>query len=356
MGSHGDGREMTGQLVKSRSGPRKVIGILEVARAAGVSPATVSRVVNKNPTVDAEIRERVRETITRLKYRPHYAARNLPRGQTGNVAVATLRGSRVIFSNPFFTRLLEGIGDVLDQSSYNLMFSTTPRQMERLLSAHTVDGIILVSVREDDPFISELEEMDMPVVVAGAYMCDSTFTILHLDYAGGAALAVGHLVNLGHQRIGHLQGPVKSYKSKADRAGFEEMISCWGIEEVGSLNADEFSDQSAQAVFLEHVRAGGPLPTAYVASTDNLAAGLLMGAMKLGIQVPEDLSVIGFGDTALAAQVFPPLTSLRGDIAAMGAEATQILIELIGQGERIPRRIVYPLFLAERGSTAKPRA
>ena len=334
---------------------RKGTGILEVAREAGVSPATVSRVLNGNPTVDPKIQEKVRRTIDRLKYRPHFAARNLPRRLTGNIALATLRSSRVIFSNPFFTRVFEGIGAVLDESPYNLMLSTTPRQMERLLQAHTVDGVILISVREDDPYLEELEEMDLPVVVVGAYLRESRFTTLCPDYTGCAVAAVQYLASLGHRRIGHLNGPKASFKSKADRIGFEEGMTLLKLEEVGSLNAEEFVEQAAHAAVLSHSKAGKAFPTAYVACSDYLAIGLLKAAADLAIRVPEDLSVIGFGDIPLASLLHPPLTTMHGDLVEMGAEAAQTLMDIINGTRRTPRRIVYPMRIVERLSTAPPQ-
>lgn len=347
---------MTDISGKGRSEPRKPVGILDVAREAGVSAATVSRVLNGNPTVDPLIREQVQKTIDRLKYRPHYAARNLPRGHTGNIAIATLRGSRMIFSNPFFIKLFEGIGEVLDNSQFNLMFSTTQNQMKRLLSAQTVDGLILVSVREDDPFLADLEEeMDLPVVVAGAYYRQSSFTIYSLDNVRGTEMAVDYLVRLGHRRIGHLTGPVTSFKTHADREGFLKAVSHHGIGEVGSFTAEDFYEQSAYTSFLEYIRRGCPLPTAYVTASDNLAAGLLRAAREQAIKVPEDLSIIGSGDTSLATQLFPALTSLHGDVVGMGAEVTRALINMINKGRRIPNRIIYPLRLIERASSAPPK-
>ncbi len=340
--------------VKRHIESKKGTGILEVARQAGVSPATVSRVLNGNPTVDAKIQEKVRRTIDRLKYRPHFAARNLPRRLTGNIALATPRSSRVIFSNPFFTRVFEGIGAVIDDSSYNLMFSTTPRQMRRLLDAHTVDGVILISVREDDPYMDELEEMDLPVVVVGAYLRESRFTTLCPDYAGCAVTAVRYLASLGHTKIGHLNGPKASFKSKADRIGFEEGMTMLNLEEVGSLNAEEFVEQAAYASILAHHEAGLDFPTAYVSSSDYLAIGLLKAAADLGIRVPEDLSVIGFGDIPLAALLHPPLTTMHGDLVEMGSEAAQTLIDIVNGVRRTPRRIVYPMRIVERKTTAPP--
>jgi LacI family transcriptional regulator len=369
---------------KDKSEPRKASGILAVAQEAGVSAATVSRVLNKKPTVDPKICERVQKVIKRLKYRPHYAARNLPRGQTGNIAVATLRGSQVIFSNPFFTRLFEGFGEVLDESPFNLMFCTTPRQMSRLLSAHTVDGICLVSVREDDPFLDEMEEMELPVVVVGAYLRETTFTTFCPDYSGGAIAAVCHLAGLGHTRIGHLNGPLLSYKSQADRLGFEEGIrravtsplnplsdaerelvrplstlergrpAGEVVQEVGSLTALEYLEQAAYAIFKDHLRMGQELPTAYVASSDFLAIGLLRAALEVGLEVPRDLSVIGFGDIPMASLLHPPLTTLHGDLVEMGADAARALIQMITQERRSPRRVVYPLSIIERSSTGPP--
>ncbi len=342
---------MSGKENDPKTELKKTIGIIDVARDAGVSPATVSRVINGNPTVDAKIREHVRGAIKKLKYRPHHAARNLPRGLTGNLAVATPRSSRVLFTNPFFSRIFEGIGGVLDNSTYNMVVSTTPPQLKRLLDAHTVDGFLLFSVRKGDPYMEELEAMDLPVVVVGAYRQETRFTNFSPDYEGGTVAAVECLANLGHRKIGLVNGPSSSYKSDAGFRGFQEAIRRLGLVETGSLAVDEFIEHEGYASFMKWKTEGGEIPTAYVAGSDHLAVGLLKAASDSGLRVPEDLSVVGFGDVPLAELFNPPLTTIHGDLVEMGSEAATTLISMINGGFRVPRRVVYPMQIIERKTT-----
>jgi LacI family transcriptional regulator len=345
---------MTEKLNQSGSTAKKSIGMVDVARHAGVSPATVSRVINANPTVDSKIREHVWETIRQLKYRPHHAARNLPRGQTGNLAVATPRTSRILFGNPFFSRIFEGIGEALDESHYNMLISTTTPQLKRLLDAHTVDGFLLCAVRKGDPYLEELEAMDLPVVVIGAYGANTSFTTFAPDYVGGTAAEVEYLAKLGHTRIGHLNGPPNSYKSEAGQRGFREAVSRLGLIETGSMLADEFIEHEGYTRFMERKASGKEIPTAYVASSDYLAIGVLKAAIDLGMKIPQELSVVGFGDIPFAALFNPPLTTIHGDLMEMGYEAAQTLISMVNGGSRAPRRVVFPMKIIERGTAVPP--
>jgi LacI family transcriptional regulator len=347
---------MRQQGKKKLSSSKVTVGIIEVAKRAGVSPATVSRVLNDNPTVDPKIRDMVKDAISDLNYRPHFAARNLPRGQTGNLAVVTARSSPVIFANPFFSKVFEGIGSVLDESPYNMMMSLTPSQMKRIMDSRTVDGVILLAVREEDPYIAELESLNLPTVVIGAYRRVSNLTVFCPDYEGGVATAVRFLADLGHKRIGLLDGPSGSYKSCEGRRGFQDAIQQFGLEEVGSLTANEFLERDGFLTFCAYYGKGGPLPTAYVVSSDHLAIGLLKATSDFGIKVPEELSIVGFGDIPIAAHLQPALTSIHGDLVEMGAEAARTLIQMVEGGKQIHRRVVYPMQIVERDSTAPPKA
>ncbi|MCA9427976.1 MAG: LacI family DNA-binding transcriptional regulator [Candidatus Omnitrophica bacterium] len=342
--------------VNKKTSAKIPVGIVHVAKKAGVSPATVSRVLNDNPTVDPKIREIVKAAIAELNYRPHFAARNLPKGQTGNLALVTARSSPVIFANPFFSKVFEGIGSVLDESPFNLMLSLTPSQMRRLMDSRTVDGIILIAVRENDPYLEEVEEMELPSVVIGAYRRISQMTVFCPDYEGGVASAVKFLAGIGHRRIGLLDGPPDSYKSGEDRRGFEEAIRQLDLEEVGSLTAEEFLERDGFLAFCSHFSEGKPLPTAYVVSSDHLAIGLLKATGDFGIKVPEDLSIVGFGDIPIAEHLQPPLTSIHGDLVEMGAEAARTLIQMVEGRKKIIKRVVYPMQVVERGTTAPPKA
>ena len=227
----------------------KRISIIDVAREAGVSPATVSRVLHNKPIVDPKVRDMVRETVARMNYRPSFAARNLPMGRTGYLALATPRGSQNIFTNPYVFPSLEGIGKVVDESSFHLIIATTPKQISNLLETHAVDGMILIQFQMDDTEVEAIEKSGIPAVVVGAYKQDTRLSVLTPDYPTSVQIAVEHLAKLGHREIGFICGPPNTFKWRSNQIAFGESIQQLGLREVGSLVTPKYTEESGYTAF-----------------------------------------------------------------------------------------------------------
>lgn len=341
---------------KNRQDPQKKrVGLIDVAREAGVSPATVSRVLHKKPVVSKAVCERVLKTAARLNYRPHFSARHLARGRTGHIAIATPRGSHHLFSSPYVTRVLDGIGQVLDETSMRLILSTTAAQFEDLTSSHVVDGVLLLEVAMEDPYLDVLEASDIPVVLIGDYKKDTHFTIFTPDYEAAIRMGVEHLVNLGHREIGFLCGPPNRYKWKMNQDTFHSLIKEFELREVGSVVSPDYEEETGYRLLSQKIEAGATLPTCYVSTSDFLASGFMRAAQDHGLSVPGALSMVSYGDIPLAALSRPPLTTVGGHFTDVGARAARTLIDLIDGKADTPPRYKIPLRLIIRESTGPPR-
>lgn len=342
---------------KIRAGSiKKRVGLIDVAREAGVSPATVSRVLHNKPLVSETVRERVKKTAIRLNYRPHYSARRLAQGRTGYVAIATPRGSHQLFSSPYVTRVLDGIGQVLDETSMRLLLSTTPSQFEDLTNSHVVDGIFLLEVTLNDPYLDELEKSDTPVVMIGDYKKKTRFTVYTPDYESAIRMGVEHLVELGHREIGFICGPPNRYKWKPNVKTFQSLIKKHNLREVGSVVSPNYEEETGYRIFSEMIEKGKETPTGYVSTSDFLASGFMRAALDHGWSVPGDLSMVGYGDIPIAALSRPPLTTVGGSLIGVGAQAARNLIDLIEGIADSPVRYTIPLKLIVRESAGRPLA
>ena len=334
--------------------PAKRVGLVDVAREAGVSPATVSRVRHNKPVVIPEARNRVLKTAARLNYRPHFSARNLARGRTGHIAIATPRGSHHLFSSPYVTRVLDGIGQVLDETSMRLILSTTPAQFEDLTSSHVVDGILLLEVAMKDPYLDVLESSDIPVVLIGDYKKKTRFTVFTPDYESAIRMGVEHLVELGHTEIGFLCGPPNRYKWKANQDTFQTLVKEFNLREIGSVISPDYEEKTGYRLFSERLEKRMPLPSCYVSTSDFLASGFMRAALGHGLSVPGDLSMVSYGDIPIAALSRPPLTTVGGQFVDVGANAARTLIDLIEGKDNSPVRYTIPLDLILRESAGRP--
>lgn len=334
---------------------KKRVGLIDVAREAGVSPATVSRVLHKKPVVSQSVCERVLKTAARLNYRPHFSARHLARGRTGYIAIATPRGSHHLFSSPYVTRVLDGIGQILDETSMRLILSTTATQFEDLTSSHVVDGILLLEVAMEDPYLDVLESSDIPVVLIGDYRTDTRFTVFTPDYESAIRMGVEHLKALGHRRVGFLCGPPNRYKWKLNQDTFHHLINEHGLLEVGSVVSPDYEEETGYRLLSEKLENGAALPSCYVSTSDFLASGFMRAAQDHGLEAPGDLSMVSYGDIPLAALSHPPLTTVGGNFVDVGAHAARTLIDLINGKENSPVRHKIPLRLIVRKSTAPPK-
>jgi len=304
--------------------------IQDVARHAGVSIATVSRVVSNSPhKVNPETRERVLQTVKELDYRPNALARSLQLKKTMTIGIIIPD-----ISNHYYAEIVRGIQDVADQNGYNIILQNTERKADRivksiyLLREKIVDGIIFSGgiIHGYEP-LSALNELRDRVVVIGRH--EVNFPAVVVDNIGGGALATQHLIDLKHTRIGFIGGPQNSTTGIDRLKGYKGTLAQNGcpfddrLVRRGNLTA-KGGYQAAVRILREKDR-----PTAIFAANDQMAFGTLFAARELGLRVPEDLAVVGFDNVPLSTYFFPSLTTVEIPMNSLGAAAMEMLMNLM---------------------------
>ena len=328
----------------------------KIAKLAGVSRSTVSRVVNDQPNVRAPVRERVWQVIRETGYQPHAAARSLVTRCTRIVGVIIPEAVTTLFTDPFFLYLLSGITQACNSQGYQLMLSlfngpAGPEEMyRRVVGGGHLDGMVVASTRLDDPLIGRLMDDGVPVVMVGRHP-DERVHYVDVDNVAGARMAVDHLARLGHRRIGTITGPL-NMPSAADRLeGYRQAMDAHRlpVDDVLIVEGDftEASGMSAARRLLS-------LPvTAIFAASDIMAVGALKVIRETDLRVPKDVALVGFDDVPIAAALQPALTTVRQPIEQMGSMAASLLLSLLEsppEGRPPAQRLVLPAKLVVRES------
>ncbi len=302
--------------------PRRRPTIVDVARRAGVSAAAVSFAVNDRPGVSSGTRERILAAARELGWQPSASARALTEARTRAVGLVLARTAGQLEGDSFFVRFLTGIERALTAADYALLLKIVPGEAssalpayERLSAAGRVDGFLLTDIEVDDPRFALLQAAAMPVVLAGRPAGRSPFPCVETRHEEGIAPAVAHLVSLGHERIAFLGGRDEYEHVRVREAAWRTALTAAGLPpgplaRAGAAVAAPDPAASPRPAALALLRQE---PTAIVCSSDALAIEAIAAARSTGLGVPDDLSVVGFDDSALAAFAAPDLTSVRVD-------------------------------------------
>ncbi|WP_243042959.1 LacI family DNA-binding transcriptional regulator [Dyella sedimenti] len=326
--------------------------IEDVARVAGVSPKTVSRVLNDEPNVSEETRQRILGAIKSLGYRPHPSARSLAANRSFLVAL--------LYDNPspsYMMEVQDGVLEACDAQRYSMMLqpldASSPRLLERvetLIRERLLDGLILTPPISDHAgLLARLRAMGVPFSCVSPRDRDCAGVVL--DERLAACEMVVHLASLGHQRIAHIVGHPDHGASIWRRDGYRDGLGQCGLDYDDRLVAQgRFTFDSG--VVAARVLLGLPSPpTAIFAANDDMAAGVIWAASEAGLSVPRDLSVCGFDDTPLSQQIWPSLTTIHQPCRDMGRIAANELLRTVrgGEGDMVFAKFSMRL----RGSTGR---
>ncbi|HUG86816.1 MAG TPA: LacI family DNA-binding transcriptional regulator [Euzebya sp.] len=326
--------------------------IIDVAKAAGVSKSLVSLVMRGAPNVSPSSRAAVLQAAERLGYRPNAVARSLVQGRSYVIGVMVSD-----LANPFFIDVIAGATDAAYAADHRALINTGGRDevkeadaIDTLLRLQ-VDGIVVAGAIVD-PAVLERVGADTPTVITNRASRSKVIDSIVIDDRGGNALAVDHLVELGHRRIAHISGG-RGAGARNRLTGYRQAMSRHGLESYGTVVPGSYTERGgadgiAALLAIDH------RPTAIIAPNDVAAVGALEALTAEGLDVPGDISLVGFDDTYLAGLGHIDLTSVRQDAALMGARAVEMLIERADGRRSRTRHLMLEPSLTIRSSTAPP--
>ena len=328
----------------------------EVARLAGVSRSTASRVINDHPNVQPETRERVWQAIRESGYQPHAVARSLVTNRTQIIGMIIPEAVTTLFTDPFFPLMLRGATEACNIHQYQLMLSLfTVRadqqgMYQRVLRNGYLDGVIVASASLDDPLIPDLLRDRIPFVSVGRHPNERVLYV-DVDNVAGARMAVEHLIRLGHQRIATITGRLDMAAGQDRLEGYRQALKAHHIPvDEGLIVEGDFTEGSGM-VGMQRLLSTSP--SAVFAASDMMAIGALKALHKAGWQVPQDIALVGFDDIPAASAVEPALTTVRQPIERLGSMAVEVLLSVLETSlqEEVPaQRIVLPTELVVRAS------
>lgn len=328
--------------------------IQDVAREAGVSTATVSRVLSAPGVVAKATRERVMAAVASLGYAPNVAAKSLRTLKTGKILVTVPD-----ISNPFFSQVIRGVEEAATAAGYSVLLGDTRHAPEReeqygqMLRRKEADGLIFLGHRLPPEMADMVAAMGprAPIVNGCEYSPGLGVSSAHIDNAAAAFEAMEHLYGLGHTRVGVITGPLASPLSRDRLTGAREAAARRGLTEALSVATGDFSIESGLAQTLELLRLD-PRPTAVFCFSDEMAIGALEALRRSGLACPADVSLVGFDDIRYAQHLDPPLTTVHQPMEHIGHETVRLLLEILSGAAPVVSHVTLAHRLVVRASTA----
>jgi LacI family transcriptional regulator len=327
----------------------------DVARTAGVSTATVSHVINNTKYVSDATREKVVRAIKQCNYYTNAHARTLASGRSNIIGLLVSD-----ISNPFFPELVKSIEDAAFESGYNIILVNTnydagrAADYVRRLIELKVAGVALMTTEFDFQLIDELAARKVPVVLHNVGTTGDHMSDVLVDYASGIDEAVKHLVELGHTRMAHIAGPSRFRSAIIRREAFLESFNRYlpGLPEPAIYEGDFKFNGGRQAA--EKILENHPWPTAVMVANDLMALGAMQEFRQAGLEIPKDISIVGFDDITFAALAEPPLTTVCSPRAEIGRKAIEALLATIKHSGVAGEIVRVQTYLVSRGTTAAP--
>lgn len=334
---------------------KRRISIQDIARRAGVAHTTVSRALRDNPSISPKVREEIKQLAQEMGYVPNGIAQSLQNQRTNTIGVVVTS-----IADPFFAEVVEGIEKVAKTVGLSVLLSASHQDVEQEIAAisnfhrRRVDGIIVADSHISKQHLQQIAEIAVPTVLLNSQTEElAQFQFVTIDNLLGAQLAVEHLIKLKHTAIGYIgvgnrtksnQQRLEGYRTALIAANLPQKRDWVAISEAEYTTTSDIDTGLQMLSGL--INAG---VTSIFCYNDMVAIGALLACQKLSISVPQELSLVGFDDIALARYVTPPLTTVRQPMLEMGCYAAQMLLDLL-QEKSVENRVLSP-FLVERGSS-----
>ena len=319
--------------------------IRDVARLSGVSPMTVSRVINDSERVSPETRTRVERAISDLGYIPSRLARGLSRQRTGTLAVVVPD-----VANPFFTAIVRAAEEVARRADYHVILGDTradlsvEREVIEELIAHRVEGTVIAPVSDRSlAHLQRLAGFGVPFVLVDRIVAGIESDVVLGDSVGGARRLVEHLLSLDHRRIGFIVEPDDVSTARERRAGYEAALNAAGIAVDSSLVVEATADPNGGAMGMARLLELEPRPTAVFTVNNLVALGAIEAVRAAGLEVPDDVALVCFDDIEYASRLYPFLTAMEQPAQTFGKLSTELLLDRIeGRAPQRRQEIVLP--------------
>lgn len=332
------------------------VNIRYIARIANVSPATVSRVVNERPGIRRETRDRILEIIKWAGYTPNLLAKGLVTKGINIISLVIPRTSSFVFANPYYPEVLGGIAEVAERNQFRLLL--TFGAGESYASAYRTgiaNGIIIVSNRLYDPKVDELEREKIPTVLIPGLIRNSKLPSVNVDNEGGALKATEHLMSLGHEKIAFIGGSDDSKFYLERVKGFIKAFQKNGRSVNHELIIQTDFSQAGGFEAMDRLIRGKLRPTAVICFNDATAIGALLAVRRQNLSVPEDVSLLAFGNAQITGMLNPTLTTIEEPFHEMGVCAGSMLINLIRGNRDQNLNVILPVKLVLNTSTGRLR-
>ncbi|UOE95379.1 LacI family DNA-binding transcriptional regulator [Alkalihalobacillus sp. LMS39] len=337
------------------------ITIKDVAKRANVAPSTVSRVIANSSRISEKTKERVREAMQELGYHPNFNARSLANKSTSTLGIVMPNSAKIAFQNPFFPEVIRGITAKAHQENYGLYLSTGQTEDEildevmEMVHSRRVDGIMLLYSRVDDKVMPFLIEQNFPFTLIGRpyHNNESAVTFVNNDNFKAAKMVTEYLILLGHEKIAFVGGNLDYVVTLDHMEGYKQALKNANIPLTTDyvVHHDEVEEGGQDAII--ELMSLEQRPTAIVVVDDIMSFGVLRMLNDMGVNVPDDLSLVSFNNVMISELSSPPMTTVDIHIYDLGYRATDLLIDKIKHPEQEAKKLIIPHKLVKRQTCKK---
>jgi LacI family transcriptional regulator len=341
--------------MSSRKKTKNKITIDDIAAKAGVSIASVSRALNQEPGIGEKTRARILKLVKRLNYHPNAHAQGLATKTLNAIGIVSPRFSEFAFSNPFYTETIKGIENRAREFGKFLAFSFGgEKNYTQLIYQGLAAGLIVVGNRVGDPWLKRAQVQKIPLILIPGDPSEPEIPSVDFDNIESAVKSVAHLLDLGHRKIGLINGSPFSKYSIDRFEGYKKKLKETNlpIREEFILYTD-FTPDDAHVAMRKLLSLSDP-PTAVLVINDHCALGVMRAAREMNYRIPGDISIVGSGDVQFSTLTSPTLTTIREPFYEIGRESADRLIRVLQKKRISPRHLVLPAELIVRNSTGPP--